>query len=147
MANKQQHDVELSIRAAFKAFATGDAQKFFDLLSVDVVFEFPESTGLPWSGRIVGKTAVAETLAGIAKIGTYTDFRLLDLFVSGPNYMIQMSETFKFFATGESITLEQVFLYKSRDGEIVEVREWTDTAAIRDAYSRASSATGSSAPD
>ena len=132
---------EAEIRTAFAAFAEGDAGPFFKLLDDEVVVEFPASTGLPWAGRLVGKDAVARAMAGIAELGRYEDFALIEIFSRGSDHMVLMRETFRFAATGEAVNLEQVFLYETSAGKVVSIREWTDTARIRDAYARASAAT------
>ena len=136
-----EHRDRATIREAFEAFSAGNAVPFFGMLNENVIVEIPSSTGLPWGKRLEGKTAVAEAMAGIMQLGSYTRFELIDIFSSGSEHMVQMREAFEFIATGEQVDLEQVFLYSMRHGQVVSIKEWTDTALIRDAYQRAVSTT------
>ena len=126
-----------AIERAFASFAEGNPKPFFDLLDDRVVVEFPESTGLPWSGRLEGKEAVASALSGIAGLGEYTVFELLEIFSKAGRHIVRMRETFRFHATGEELPLEQIFLYEFSGKKVIAIREWTDTARIRDAFLRA----------
>ncbi|MCP4396307.1 MAG: hypothetical protein GY801_03215 [bacterium] len=123
------------IRTMYREWGQGNCQPFFDVLSEDVVVTFPVSTRLPWAGTHHGKERLKNIFSQTLEYGEYTAFDLIDVISSEKTHVVLMSESFRVKASGETIDLEQVFVYKVENDLVAEIREFTDTAVIRDAFS------------
>ena len=134
-ANVNTQEMNQYIRKMYREWGQGNSQPFFDVLSDDVVVKFPVSTNLPWAGTHHGKESIKNILSSILEYGEYTSFDLIDVISSEKTHVVLMSESFRVKATGETIYLEQVFVYKVEHDLVVEIQEFTDTAVIRDAFS------------
>ncbi len=133
--NVNTQEMNQHIRKIYREWGQGNCQPFFDVLSDDVVLKLPVSTNLPWAGTHHGKESVKNMSSRILEYGEYTSFELIDVISSENTHVVLMSESFRVKATGETIDLEQVFVYKVEHDLVVEIQEFTDTAVIRDAFS------------
>ena len=122
-ANKQLVEI------LFEAFADGDGRPFNAALAEDVTWIVHGSA--PWARAYRGKSAVVEELQKPLVANFASRYRCR------PERVIAEDDTVVVLARGEVTTTrgepydnDYCFVLRLRDGEIVEIREYMDTALV-----------------
>ncbi len=127
-------NVEL-IKDAYAAFGAGDVEKLLGLMTSDIVWEFPASKAIPWAGTFTGPGEVAGFFAALMQHSVPENFEPLQFVASEAQVIALGRERFRVKSTGRTFACEWAHAFTVRDGKIAGFREYTDTAAIADAFS------------
>ena len=120
-ANKQL------VETLFDAFADGDGRPFNHALAEDVTWIVEGSA--PWARAYRGKRAVVEELQKplVANFATPYRCRAEQITAEADKFVVQARGEATTNA-GEPYNNHYCFVLRLRDGEIVEIREYMDTA-------------------
>ncbi len=133
----EQENVEI-VKQGFAAFQRGDIQTVLNLLSEDVDFRHPMSTAIwPWAGKRRGRAQVAEFFAGLTEVNEKVEqFELREFIAQGDKVVVLAFERIRLKTTGRVVDNEYVDIFTLKDGKIVQLCVYEDTApfiaAIRD---------------
>ena len=119
-----------ALKRGYEAFNQGDADTVAELYSDDVVWEGPNSEGVPMSGKNEGKDAVLQALGEIGEA--------FESFSSSPDEMIEEGDTIVVLShieaktkSGNEIKLPGVEVWEMSDGIAKRVRSLIDTAEVK----------------
>lgn len=130
-----QHEAIIErLKYNFEQFGVGNRQPFLDFLSDDVVIKVPLPSNVPWRGTHSGRERMSWYLDQIADNLDFEAFELLAVFGSGDTYAVHLHERVRVRSTGKTIDHDQMFLYRIRNGRIVEYQEFGDTDAMREGF-------------
>ena len=123
-ANKQL------VESLFDAFAEGDGRPFNHALAEDVTWIVEGSA--PWARAYVGKTAVIEELQKplVANFASLYRCRAEQIIAEADRVVVQARGEVT-TRNGEAYNNRYCFVLRLRDGEIVEIREYMDTALAK----------------
>ena len=124
------------VQEAYAAFGTGDIQKLLGLMTPDIVWEFPASSVIPWAGTFTSPGEVAGFFSAIAEHSEADLFEPLCFIASDDRVVVLGRERFRAKPTGRTWACEWAHAFIVRDGKIAAFREYTDTAAITQAFSK-----------
>jgi uncharacterized protein len=124
------------VQEAYAAFGTGDIQKLLGLMTPDIVWEFPASSVIPWAGTFTSPGEVARFFSAIVEHSEAELFEPLRFIASDDRVVALGRERFRAKPTGRSWACEWAHAFIVRDGKIAAFREYTDTAAIAQAFSK-----------
>lgn len=126
----EQENVQ-AIQSALAAFRRGDSQTFLSLLSEDVDFQHPMPNEIwPWAGKRRGKAEVAQAFAGLAATTEFELFEPREFIAQGDKVAVLVFERFRIKATNVSVDNSYVHVYTIKDGRIVQMLIFEDTAPI-----------------
>jgi uncharacterized protein len=120
------------IRATYEGSSEENGRNLLAALAPDA--EWTEAEGFPYAGTYVGPAAI---IAGVfQRLGTeWVDYRAtVHSFMEDGDRVAAFgvySGTYK--ATGKAMRAEFVHLYEVRDGKIARMRQYVDTAMVRQA--------------
>lgn len=120
------------IRATYEGSSEKNGRNLLAALAPDA--EWTEAEGFPYAGTYVGPAAI---IAGVfQRLGTeWVDYRAtVHSFMEDGDRVAAFgvySGTYK--ATGKAMRAEFVHLYEVRDGKIARMRQYVDTAMVRQA--------------
>jgi uncharacterized protein len=123
------------LREGFEQFGKGNRQPFLDLVSEDVKIILPLPSPIPWRGIHHGRDRLIDYLDRIGELLEFEQFELRDVFGAGERYAILLHERVLVKATGKRFEHDQIFLYRIVGGRIVEYQEFSDSDAMRIAFS------------
>lgn len=113
------------------AFADGDVETVKKLVSTDVHLSHPMTTKIwPFAGEREGRTALLEFLAGVSKATEFEKFEPVRMVVSGEHAIVVLSEHIRVRKTGRRVRHQYIQSLTVRNGKVVELRIYEDTAPI-----------------
>jgi ketosteroid isomerase-like protein len=107
------------------------AQKF---LADDFVLSNPLPDPVPFGGRYTGITGFLEYLGRIMPAIEIEEFTIDEVLSDGERVVVTGRERSRVRSTGRRYTMEWVHVLRTSGGRIVSMREYNDTAAMRDAF-------------
>ena len=118
------------VRGVYDAFAQGDMPSVLGAMEADI--EWTEAEGFPYGGTYHGPEAVLENV--FVKLGTEWDG-----FQAVPDELVEDGDTVvalghyrgTYKATGKSMHVPMVHVWKLRDGKVHRFRQHTDTAVVQ----------------
>jgi ketosteroid isomerase-like protein len=125
------------VQGMYAAFAKSDFEGFFAGLSAEVVLESPGPARVPNFGVWRGPGEVG---AFFGALGQNEDIRRFEPqeFVANDNQVVVIGiEEATVRTTGRSFSQQFVQVHTIRDGKVVRMRLFADTAAVARAYSQA----------
>ena len=132
-----QDNVALA-REAYAAFVAGNLSGLLGLMTSDIVWEFPASKVIPWSGTFTGPAEVGRFFASLMQHSEPQSFEPLHFVASEDQVVVLGRERFRVKSTGQTWECEWAHAFTVRDGKIARFREYTDTAAVTSAFGRSS---------
>jgi uncharacterized protein len=118
------------IEAAWAAFGKGDLDGATGVAAPEAEIRAPES--LPWGGTYIGPEGFRELLGKL--LGNFEQFKATPEKVLGADddHVVVVARI-NARANGGQIEQRAVWVYKMRDGQVVDAEAQTDTARILDA--------------
>jgi ketosteroid isomerase-like protein len=121
-----------ALRRGYDAFNSGDAATVAELYSDDVVWEGPNSEGVPMSGKHEGKDAVMQALGQIGE--------LFESFSVSPDELVEEGDTIVVLShvtattkSGNEIRSPGVEIWRFSGGKVNRVQSLGDTAEMKQA--------------
>jgi hypothetical protein len=123
------------VRAFYDLFVAGKAEEAAEsYLKEDFVLTNPLPAPIPFGGRFVGADGFLQYLGGIVSAIEIEDFAIDEMLCDGDRVVVVGREKSLVKATGQRYEMEWVHVLHAVDGRIVSMREYNDTAAMRDAF-------------
>jgi ketosteroid isomerase-like protein len=107
------------------------AQKF---LADEFVLSNPLPDPIPFGGRYTGVTGFLEYLGRIVAAIEIEEFTTDEVLCDGECVVVTGRERSRVRSTGRRYTMEWVHVLRTSGDRIVSMREYNDTAAMRDAF-------------
>jgi len=124
-----------TVRAFYDLFVAGKAEEAAETyLEKDFVLTNPLPAPIPFGGRFVGAEGFLQYLGGILGAIEIEDFVIEEMLGDGDRVVVVGREKSLVKATGRRYEMEWVHVLHATDGRIVSMREYNDTAAMRDAF-------------
>jgi ketosteroid isomerase-like protein len=123
-----------AIRNAYSAFAEGDIPAVLDILDPQITWT--EAEGFPYGGTYIGPDAVLQNV--FMKIGEEWDGWAAvphQLVAEGDTVVVLGDYSGTYKATGKSLQVPYVHVWKLSDGKVVSFAQHTDTAVVQRAMS------------
>jgi ketosteroid isomerase-like protein len=116
------------IEGAWAAWAKGDVEAATAIVAPEGEIHAPES--LPWGGTYIGPEGFQAMLGAL--VSSFSQIKSTPTKVLGADddHVIVLSETKGRTKAGNPVEVTAVWVYKLRDGQVVSVDAFTDTAGI-----------------
>ncbi len=124
------------IREVYAAFGAGDIPRLLTSVSPDVVWEEPETAGVPWAGTRRGRDGVEDFFRVVAEAAEVEVFEPRAFVAAGDRVVVLGFERLRIRATDRTYEAHWAHAFTLRDGEIAHFREYADTAAVATAFGR-----------
>ena len=112
----------------YEAFGRGDIPFILEQLTDDVRWFTHNGPKVPWSGDFSGKANVPRFFAAIANSGEVTAFTPKEFVAQGDTVVSLGEFGYKVAATGKSSLTRWVFIWKLREGRVVDYEQFHDPA-------------------
>ncbi len=123
-----------TVAAHYDAIERRDMEAALQTLAEDVVWEFPYTRAIPFSGRYEGREAVRKFFQAISSSVEVREFSIRKTIVQDDTVVVFGRERFLVKYTGVEWSTDWIQVHKVCRGLIVEFREYADTAAVARAY-------------
>jgi ketosteroid isomerase-like protein len=126
----EHENVEL-VKQGFAAFQRGDIETVLNFFSDDIDFRDSMPAEIwPWAGKRRGRAQAAEFYAGLAEVAEFEQFEPQEFIAQGNKVVVLAFERFRIKATGRMVENELVTVLTLREGKVVQLRTYEDTAPI-----------------
>jgi ketosteroid isomerase-like protein len=126
----EQGNIE-SVKAWYDAFVSGDTQTVLDLVSEDFDFQHPMPHSIwPWAGKRLGRTGLAEAIAGLNATIEYEQFEPREFIAQGDRVVVLFFERGIVKATRVAFDNFYVHVFRVKAGKIAQLMIFEDTAPI-----------------
>lgn len=139
-----QQNVDL-VRAAYDAFGRGDIPAVLATMDDDVRFVLAEHSPYERGTPYLGKADVAGNI--FARLGAEWDgFTIVTEKIHDAGDVVVMEGRYRgtYRSTGRQSNLQVVHIWTIRDGKLVGLQQYADTAAMREVTGQTASASASS---
>lgn len=127
---RERDNVELVKRIYF-AFAQGKIEEMLQMFSDDLDFQHPMPQSIwPWAGSRRGRQGLAEFFAGVSETLEYERLEPHQFIAQDASVAVVLSERTRVKATGVFFEISEIHLFKLRNGEVVQLKIFEDTAPI-----------------
>jgi len=127
------------MRQAYEARGKGDLEGLMTAFHPDAVFTLVgDSRALEVAGSVHGHGSVREALRGFIATFDFLERQILSEVVEGDRAAVHSRLVVRYGPTEEIRTADVLDLLTFKDGKIIELVEFADTAQIRDMISGAS---------
>jgi ketosteroid isomerase-like protein len=124
-----------TIRTFYDLFLAGKIEEIVErYLADDFVLTNPLPEPIPFGGRYEGSAGFLEYLGQIAAAIEIEEFTLDEVLCDGDHVVVTGRERSLVKPTGRHYTMEWVHVLQISAGRIHSLREYNDTAAMRDAF-------------
>ena len=122
------------VQQAYGYFLSGDIPAMLDLLSEDVEWIVPEVEGVPGRGIWHGREQVGQFFQTLDDTQQAQQFELRGFVAQDDTVAALGHYGWHVRSTGREWESDFVHLLTVRDGEVTRFQEYTDTAALGDAF-------------
>ena len=134
MANRET--MRRVIEEAYEARGRGDIDSLMSTFHADGVFELVgERKVLPLTGAFEGQPSVRAAMTGFTASFEFVSREIVSMIVEGDDASVRSRLQVRFIPKDMKFTTEVVDLIKFKDGKIVELVEFADTALIKEIVS------------
>jgi ketosteroid isomerase-like protein len=120
------------MRKIAQQVANGNMEALYDAMSDDVVYRLTSPPNAPWAGTSHGKDQIRAALTH--NLVDWKAFQVIDVFGSGERYAMLLHEHYVVKSTGKHVEHDNIVLWRIKDGRIVEVDEFGDSAHVQAAF-------------
>lgn len=122
------------VQAMYAAFGRGDIASILSALAPDVTWTVQGPAALPFYGTRRGRDQVAQFFQAVATKLGIEEFVPRDFIAQGERVVVIGYERGKAVPTGRPYDGEWVHIFTFRNGQVVDFREYGNTAAIAEAF-------------
>jgi ketosteroid isomerase-like protein len=123
------------VTGIFEAFGRGDIPAVLAALSEDVEWEITAPPKAPYGGPRRGRAEVGESFQQLAATHEFLDLALQQFVAQGDTVVVLGRERLRARATGKTAENPWAMVFTLRDGQVVRLRTYEDTAAVAAALS------------
>jgi ketosteroid isomerase-like protein len=121
-----------ALKRGYEAFNNGDADAVAELYADDVVWEGPNTGGVPMSGKTEGKDAVMQALGQIGEMFESFNVSPDEMVEEGGTVVVLSNITAK-TKSGNEVKSPSVEIWRMSDGKADRVQSLADTAQMKEA--------------
>ena len=129
----EQENTEL-VQRIYGSFLDGDIPAMLDSLSEDVQWVTAEVEGVPTGGTRRGREQVGQFFATLSDGQEARQLEIREYVAQGDRVVALGHYAWRVRATGKVWESDFAHVLSVRDGKVTGFQEYTDTAAIRDAF-------------
>jgi ketosteroid isomerase-like protein len=130
--------IEAVIDGCYAARQKGDIETLMAAFDPDAVFELAGSKQLvPAAEAARGHQNIRETMTGLIAVFDFIDRDIISMVIDGERAAVHSRVKIRFVPRDRTFTTDLLDSFHFRDGKIVELLEFADTALIRDLMSPA----------
>ena len=133
-----QENVQI-VENGFAAFGRGDIQGLLALFAEDSEWISP-GEGLPLAGTHRGHAALADFFQKFSEAMEFSSFEPREFVADGDRVLVVGFDSGRVKATNRTFEKPWVKAFTVRNGKVTNVREYTDTLALAQAFGMAASA-------
>jgi hypothetical protein len=123
------------VRVFYDLFLAGKVEEVVDrYLADDFVLINPLPDPIPFGGRYSGAAGYLEYLGSISAAIEIEEFTIHEILCEGDRVVVTGRERSRVKSTGRHYTMEWVHVVQTSAGRVQSLREYNDTAAMRDAF-------------
>lgn len=124
-----------TIKAFFALFGKGQIAEMLDrFVDERAVLDNPLPEVIPFGGRYVGHEGFAAYAQAIPAAIEIQRFEIDEIFAEGERVTVLGRERSRVLATDKVYEMSWVHVFTVRDGRVLEMREYNDTAAMAAAF-------------
>jgi ketosteroid isomerase-like protein len=128
--------IEALIGQAYAARKEGDIEGLMSAFHPDAVFELAGSKELlAVAGATQGHQDIRTAMTGFIAAFDFTHRDIISITTDGERAAVHSRLTVKFVPGGRTFSSDLVDLFRFKDGKIIELLEFADTALIKDVIS------------
>ncbi len=121
---------QLSLKM-YQSQAAGDHQGFLNCCAEDITITVPGSQDLlPWRVHVKGRNNIPEFFAFMGKYITIDKVEMKELVADGDKVVIFLHEYLTVVENKFSFELDEVHVHTHKDGKIVDISMFEDTATV-----------------
>lgn len=128
------------IQQAYDCFGQGNIAGILDTLTNDVIWQVAPVKDVPFTGTRNGQEGAADFFAKMAECEDTLQFEPRDFIAQGDKVAVVGHYAGHVKATGREYETYFVHVFTLREGKIARFDEYTDTAAIANAFVKAQNA-------
>jgi uncharacterized protein len=122
--------VEL-VEPIYFAFAQGQIEEMLQIFSDDLDFQHPMPQSIwPWAGSRSGRQGLAEFFTGVSETLEYERLEPRQFIAQDDSVAVVLSERTRVKATGMFFEISEVHLFKLKNGKVLQLTIFEDTAPI-----------------
>ena len=129
----ERENIQLA-QQAYRDFQNGDIPALLDALSEDVEWAVPEVEGVPGRGTWRGPEQVGEFFRILSDTQEPRQLELREFVAQGDKVVVLGHYVWHVKATGKEWESDFAHVLTVREGKIARFQEYTDTAALGDAF-------------
>jgi ketosteroid isomerase-like protein len=130
--------IEALIEKAYDARKQGDVEALMSAFHAEAVFELAGSeTLLPVAGAWRGHQGVRTTMAGLVAAFEFIHRDIISTTIDGDRAAVHSRIKVRAVPGDRTVTTDILDLFKFKDGKVIELVEFADTALIKDMMSAA----------
>ena len=133
-ALRASDNVKLVQERIYGAFGSGDIPGLLSALAEDVDWRFYGPPVIPFAGHYQGREAMMGFFGKVAESAEIQTFEPREFVAQGDKVVVLGYEKVTVKGNGRVFENNWTHVFTVRDGQIAEVREFYDTAAIADAF-------------
>src|SRR5438132_1299947 len=122
------------VQQMYAAFGRGDIQTILDALAPEATWTVQGPSWLPFFGARRGRQQVAQFFQTIVEKMDFLEFAPREFIAEGDRVVVLGRERMTAKPTGRSIEGEWVHVFTFRAGQVVDFREYCNTAAFAEAF-------------
>jgi uncharacterized protein len=123
----EQQNIEI-VRRGYEAFGHGDMNTLLGLFDEQIEWISPGPAELPTAGRRTGRQQVAEFFTAVNDTFEIQRFEPKDFIAQGDRVVVTGIDVSRVKATGKVIEGEWAHIFTLKDGKVVRMQEYQDTA-------------------
>jgi ketosteroid isomerase-like protein len=124
------------IEEAYAARGTGNIKGLMAAFHTDAVFELAgDRKALEIAGAIHGHPNIEQAMTGFIGAFAFLKRDILSMIADGDRAAVHSRLTIRFVPKDKTFTTDVMDLFKFKDGKIVELVEFADTALVKDIMS------------
>ncbi|HYE76352.1 MAG TPA: nuclear transport factor 2 family protein [bacterium] len=129
-----EKDNTLLVQTLYDAFSRGDMTAMLDLMDEGIDWTLLGPAGIPYAGNYKGKEGVTQFFQDLSAGAEIHEF-LPEEFITERNMVVVLGrENGIAKATGKKFETRWCHVFTLRDGKVERFREYTDTAAVSEAF-------------
>jgi uncharacterized protein len=130
MKDRDNDNIEL-VKRIYLAFAQGQIQEMLQMFPDDLDFQHPMPQSIwPWAGSRSGRQGLAEFFAGLNEILEHERLEPRQFIAQDDSVAVVLSERTRVKATGIFFEISEVHLFKLKNGKVMQLTIFEDTAPI-----------------
>ena len=129
----EQENVK-AVERIYSAFGQGDVPTILNMLAEDIDWLFQGPADIPFAGRHIGREQVAQFFATIDETTENEQFLPEEFIAKDDRVVVLGHERMRVKSNGRLCETDWVHVFTLRNGKVVKIHEYYDTAAIVAAF-------------